>query len=57
MIEVSAPRGQVIGTVEKVCTFLKPRFRIRNTFGDVVLDIKGPACVFKCCSDITMKVQ
>ncbi|KAL7731920.1 hypothetical protein ACLKA6_016972 [Drosophila palustris] len=56
MIEVSAPPGQVIGTVEQVCTFLKPTFRVKNSFGDVVFDIVGPACVWKCCSDITMKV-
>lgn len=56
MIEVSAPPGQVIGTVERVFTFIKPKFRVKNSFGDVVMTIVGPACFFKCCSDITMKV-
>lgn len=57
ILEVSAPPGQVIGTVEQVCTFTKPKFVIKNSFGDVVLHIKGPYCPWKCFSDSNMKVS
>ncbi|XP_017000926.1 phospholipid scramblase 1 [Drosophila takahashii] len=55
-VEVSAPPGQVIGSVEQVCTFLRPKFNIKNTFGDVVLQIEGPLCPCKCFSDTNFKV-
>ncbi|EDV39851.1 uncharacterized protein Dana_GF10228 [Drosophila ananassae] len=55
-VEVSAPPGQVIGTVEQVCTFLRPKFNIRNSFGDIVLRIEGPLCPCKCFSDTNFKV-
>lgn len=57
VLEVSAPPGQVIGTVEQVCTFMKPKFVVKNSFGDVVLHIKGPYCPWKCFSDSNMKVS
>ncbi|XP_001353869.1 phospholipid scramblase 1 [Drosophila persimilis] len=55
-VEVSAPPGQVIGTVEQVCTFLRPKFNIKNSFGDTVLHIEGPICPCKCFSDTNFKV-
>ncbi|KAH8380515.1 hypothetical protein KR009_011175, partial [Drosophila setifemur] len=55
-VEVSAPPGQVIGTVEQVCTFLRPKFNIKNSFGDTVLHIEGPLCPCKCFSDTNFKV-
>ncbi|XP_043646869.1 phospholipid scramblase 1 [Drosophila teissieri] len=55
-VEVSAPPGQVIGSVEQVCTFVRPKFNIKNTFGDIVLQIEGPLCPCKCFSDTNFKV-
>ncbi|KAH8370751.1 hypothetical protein KR093_004868, partial [Drosophila rubida] len=55
ILEVSSPPGQVIGTVEQLLN-IKPKFVIKNTFGDVVLKIEGPFCPWKCCSDTNMKV-
>ncbi|EDX09006.1 phospholipid scramblase 1 [Drosophila simulans] len=55
-VEVSAPPGQVIGSVEQICTFLRPKFNIKNTFGDIVLQIEGPVCPCKCFSDTNFKV-
>ncbi|XP_017057928.1 phospholipid scramblase 1 [Drosophila ficusphila] len=55
-VEVSAPPGQVIGSVEQVCSFLRPQFNIKNTFGDTVLRIEGPICPWKCFSDSNFKV-
>lgn len=57
MIEVSAPPGQPIGTVEKVFTCMKPKFVVRNTFGDVVLYINGPYCPWKCFRNVNLKVS
>jgi len=56
-VEVSAPPGQVIGSVEQVCTFMRPKFNIKNTFGDIVLQIEGPICPIKCFSDTNFKVS
>ncbi|XP_032591621.1 phospholipid scramblase 2 [Drosophila grimshawi] len=57
ILEVSAPPGQIIGTVEKVCFFMKPKFLIKNSFGDVMMNIEGSVSgPWKCCKDIDMKV-
>lgn len=56
-VEVSAPPGQVIGTVEQVCTFARPKFNIKNSFGDIVLHIEGPLCPCKCFADTNFKVS
>jgi len=56
-VEVSAPPGQVIGSVEQVCTFMRPKFNIKNTCGDTVLQIEGPVCPCKCFSDTNFKVS
>ncbi|XP_011196178.1 phospholipid scramblase 2-like isoform X2 [Zeugodacus cucurbitae] len=47
-MEVSAPTGNVIGTVEQEWSICSPSFRIKNHIGDTVLRIEGSTCSLIC---------
>ncbi|XP_036337947.1 phospholipid scramblase 2-like isoform X1 [Rhagoletis pomonella] len=55
-MEVSAPPGSVIGTIEQEWSICSPSFRIKNHIGDTVLRIEGPFCTFTMCGDVEFKV-
>ncbi|XP_017017928.1 phospholipid scramblase 1 isoform X2 [Drosophila kikkawai] len=55
-IEVSAPPGNVIGTIEQEWSICSPSFRILNHIGDTVLRIQGPFCTFSLCGDVEFEV-
>ncbi|KAH8378974.1 hypothetical protein KR009_002348 [Drosophila setifemur] len=55
-IEVSAPPGNVIGTIEQEWSICSPSFRILNHIGDTVLRIEGPFCTFSMCGDVEFNV-
>ncbi|KAH8346001.1 hypothetical protein KR067_013402 [Drosophila pandora] len=55
-IEVSAPPGNVIGTIEQEWSICSPSFRILNHIGDTVLRIEGPFCTFSLCGDVEFNV-
>ncbi|XP_055623905.1 phospholipid scramblase 2-like isoform X2 [Toxorhynchites rutilus septentrionalis] len=55
-MEVSAPPGNVIGTVEQNWSILKPQFSIKDQAGSTVLKIEGPFCTFNMCGDVEFKV-
>ncbi|XP_073836067.1 phospholipid scramblase 2-like isoform X4 [Musca autumnalis] len=55
-MEVSAPPGSVIGTVEQEWTICSPAFRIKNHLGDTVLRIEGPFCTFSMCGDVEFQI-
>lgn len=42
-MQVSAPTGNVIGSVEQELTIMTPKFYIKNETGEIVLTIKGEA--------------
>ncbi|XP_033237524.1 phospholipid scramblase 1-like [Drosophila pseudoobscura] len=55
-IEVSAPPGNVIGTIEQEWSICSPSFRILNHIGDTVLRIEGPLCTYSLCGDVEFNV-
>lgn len=55
-MEVSAPPGYVIGSVEQVWTFCYPHFVVKNSNGETVLRIEGPLCQSSCGGDVNFKV-
>ncbi|KAI8040312.1 hypothetical protein M5D96_006252 [Drosophila gunungcola] len=55
-IEVSAPPGNVIGTIEQEWSICSPSFRILNHLGDTVMRIEGPFCTFSLCGDVEFNV-
>uniref|UniRef100_A0A0A1XPM6 Phospholipid scramblase n=1 Tax=Zeugodacus cucurbitae TaxID=28588 RepID=A0A0A1XPM6_ZEUCU len=55
-MEVSAPPGNVIGSIEQEWSICSPSFRIKNHIGDTVLRIEGPICTFSMCGDVEFKV-
>ncbi|XP_039486595.1 phospholipid scramblase 1 isoform X2 [Drosophila santomea] len=55
-IEVSAPPGNVIGTIEQEWSICSPSFRILNHVGDTVMRIEGPFCTFSLCGDVEFNV-
>lgn len=55
-MEVSAPPGNPIGTVEQEWTICCPSFAVKNHTGDTVLRIEGPLCTFSMCGDVEFKV-
>jgi len=56
-IEVSAPPGNVIGTIEQEWSICSPSFRILNHLGDTVMRIEGPFCTFSLCGDVEFNVS
>lgn len=55
-MEVSAPPGSHIGTIEQEWSIFSPSFRIKNAAGEVVLRIEGPFCTFSLCGDVEFKI-
>ncbi|XP_064552325.1 phospholipid scramblase 2 isoform X1 [Drosophila montana] len=55
-MEVSAPPGNIIGTIEQEWSICSPSFRILNHIGDTVLRIEGPFCTFSLCGDVEFNV-
>ncbi|XP_058838951.1 phospholipid scramblase 2 isoform X2 [Topomyia yanbarensis] len=55
-MEVSAPPGNVIGTVEQDWSIFTPQFSIKDQTGSTVLKIEGPCCTFSICGDVEFKV-
>lgn len=56
-LEVSAPPGNIIGTVEQEWTFCKPSFRLKNQREETVLRIQGPFCTTSCCGNVDFNVR
>lgn len=56
-MEVTAPPGQVIGTVEQQWSIFKPSFAIKNPAGEIVLRIEGPFCTMSICGDVEFEVM
>lgn len=55
-MEVSAPPGNVIGTIEQEWSIF-PKFKVRNASGDVVFKIEGPLIPCSCCgNDVNFEV-
>lgn len=48
-MEVTAPPGTVIGSIQQEWSICKPCYSIKNAAGDVMLKIKGPVCTFSIC--------
>lgn len=55
-MEVSAPPGNHIGTIQQEWSILCPTFAIKNAAGETVLRIEGPLCTFSMCGDVEFKV-
>ena len=55
-IEVTAPPGSVIGSVEQEWSPFSPRFRVLNANGKRNLRIKGPFCTLAHCGTVEFKV-
>lgn len=55
-LEVSAPPGNLIGTVEQEWSVLFPRYRICNVSGDTMLRVRGPLCTWSCCGDVEFQI-
>ncbi|KAM8709924.1 hypothetical protein ACLKA7_016688 [Drosophila subpalustris] len=55
-MDVSAPPGNTIGTIEQEWSICSPSFRILNHIGDTVLRIEGPFCTFSLCGDVEFNI-
>ncbi|XP_067008373.1 phospholipid scramblase 1 isoform X2 [Anabrus simplex] len=56
-MEVSAPPGTLVGSIEQEWSILTPQFKVKNAAGDTVLRIEGPFCTFTICGDVEFKVM
>lgn len=56
-MEVSAPPGTVVGTVEQEWSIFCPTYAIKNASGDTVLRIEGPLCTMSICGDVEFKIM
>lgn len=55
-IEVFAPPGNVIGSVEQTWSVLYPQFAIKNANGDTILLMKGSFCTHSICGDVEFQI-
>lgn len=55
-MEVYAPPGTLVGTVEQEWSILTPQFKIKDAVGGTVLRIEGPLCTFSICGAVEFKV-
>uniref|UniRef100_A0A182WKA5 Phospholipid scramblase n=1 Tax=Anopheles minimus TaxID=112268 RepID=A0A182WKA5_9DIPT len=55
-LEVSAPPGNVIGTVVQKWSLCRPVFDIRDRNNETVLTIRGPVCQCSLCGDVKFAV-
>ena len=56
-MEVCAPPGNLIGTVEQEWSFLTPKFKIKDWNGETVLRIEGPCCNIALCGQSEFQVR
>lgn len=56
-MEVFAPPGNLIGTVEQDWSLCSPQYSIKNAAGDTVLRMEGPLCTMSICGDVEFKVS
>lgn len=56
-IEVSAPPGNVIGSVELIWSVLYSQFSIKNAIDDTILLMRGPFCMYSICGDVEFKIS
>ncbi|KAJ3665705.1 hypothetical protein Zmor_001191 [Zophobas morio] len=55
-IEVSAPPGNPIGSVEQEWSIFYPTFAVKNANGDTVLRIEGPFFTCSCGNDVNFRI-
>jgi len=57
-LTVSAPNGQVLGTVVEECNILFPMFSLKDAAGNTLLKIEGPLCpmTFGCAQGAVFRV-
>lgn len=55
-MQVSAPPGNIVGTIEQEWSLFCPSFAIKNNTGETVLRIEGPFCTMSICGDVEFKV-
>ncbi|XP_046461866.1 phospholipid scramblase 2-like [Daphnia pulex] len=55
-MEVTAPPGTVIGSIQQEWSIIKPKFSIKDASGETVLTIEGPFCTFSMCGDVEFNV-
>ncbi|KAL5291678.1 hypothetical protein ACFFRR_010840 [Megaselia abdita] len=56
-MEVTAPPGNLIGSIEQEWSICSPSFKIKNHSGETVLRIEGPFCTFSLCGDVEFQVK
>ncbi|XP_050313375.1 phospholipid scramblase 2 isoform X2 [Anthonomus grandis grandis] len=56
-MEVSAPPGTILGTVEQEWSIFCPTYAIKNASGETVLRIEGPCCTTSICGDVEFKIM
>lgn len=55
-MEVEAPPGNRIGSVQQEWSVFCPTFAVRNAAGDTVMRVEGPLCTFSLCGDVEFKI-
>lgn len=55
-LEVYAPLGTLIGSVQQEWSIFNPKFSVKDASGNVVLTIKGPLCTFSMCGDVEFNI-
>lgn len=56
-IQVSAPPGRFIGSVQQKWSMCYPYFSIKDVHGDTILHIQGPFCTWSICgNDVEFKI-
>jgi uncharacterized protein YxjI len=56
-MEVTAPPGTVIGSIQQEWSIISPKFSIKDASGETVLTIEGPFCTFSMCGDVEFNVK
>ena len=47
---------QLLGSITQDISLLRPKFTVRNSYGEAVLRIEGPFCTSSCCGDVEFKI-
>lgn len=55
-MEVTAPPGTLIGSIQQEWSIFKPKFSVKDASGVTVLMIEGPFCTFSMCGDVEFNV-
>lgn len=56
-VTVTAPGGQLLGSVVQEFAFLQPRFALKNAAGQTVLKVEGPFCTMSCFGNVPFEVR